>query len=699
MFYFPTPHSVTYPPTFLTDAAMDFSTDIKYVKGVGEKVAALFKKLSVSTVGDLILNFPRAYEDWSNITPICKVPFGETCCIKAVISNAPAAQKAKNGAMLYRAAATDGEGIVLLTFFNNKYVVNQLVEDNEYLFFGKITQSYTGGREMLSPSFVKAEAGAKIRPVYRQTQSLTSKTIERVTLNAFTALSGSIKETLPDYIIKKYRLEDREAALRSMHFPENEEKLYLARRRLVFEELLIMQLGLQRLRTMGRKETDFCISRDYTAEFFSFLPFVPTDAQKRCIAECTDDMRQKKPMNRLLQGDVGSGKTTVAAALIYNTVKNGCQAALMVPTEVLAEQHCKSLSAVFGGKIRMALLTGSTRASQKKLIKQGLADGTVDLVVGTHAIISGDVGFKNLGLVITDEQHRFGVKQRARLSAKGMNPHTLVMSATPIPRTLGLIIYGDLDISVIDSLPSGRQPIDTYCVTSDYRERLYRFVKKHLDEGRQGYIICPLVEEGETQLIPAKEYAEYLSENEFKDYNVGLLHGKMKQAEKEKVMRDFSDGKTALLVSTVVVEVGIDVANAAVMLIENAERFGLSQLHQLRGRIGRGKFKSTCVLISDASNEEAVKRLGVMCKTNDGFKIAEEDLKQRGPGDFLGSRQHGLPEMKLADIVTDTKILYAAQKQAQDILLADEDLSLPEHHSLKQAADEMFADFGNSATN
>ena len=678
---------------------MDFTTDIKYVKGVGDARAEKFRKLGISTVGDLLCNFPRDYEDWSKITPIMQVPFGEQCCVRAVVTNAPSGMKTKGGVMIFKATATDGEGILMLTFFNNKYIVNQLFEGEEYLFFGKINQNIIGGREMLSPRFVKAECNERIRPVYRQTEKLTTKSIETVTANAFSMLRGSIEETLPEYLIIKYRLMGREDALRAMHFPENDEMLKAARRRLVFEELLGMQLGLLWLRERSRSSTSVRIGNDYTAEFISYLPYDPTNAQKRCIGECMDDMKAQRPMNRLLQGDVGSGKTTVAAALIYNAVKNGYQCALMVPTEVLAEQHCKSLSKIFAGRVNMALLTGSVKASQKKLIKSGLADGSIDLVVGTHALISEDVEFKKLGFVITDEQHRFGVRQRTALAKKGLNPHTLVMSATPIPRTLGLIIYGDLDISVIDELPKGRQPIETYSVTSDYHERLYKFIKKHIDEGRQGYIICPLVEEGETELVPAQEFAERLSKNEFADYSVGLLHGKMKPKDKDAVMRDFAEGKIQLLVATVVVEVGIDVPNAAVMLIENAERFGLSQLHQLRGRIGRGQFKSTCVLVSDAQNEEAVTRLGVMCKTNDGFKIAEEDLKQRGPGDFLGSRQHGLPELRLANIVNDTKILYAAQKQAQDILFADPEMSLPEHRNLRKSVEAMFGEFGEVGIN
>lgn len=680
---------------------MDFSTDIKYIKGVGDVVAGLFGKLGIFTVGDLLFNFPRDYEDWSKITPIMETQFGVNCCIRARITNAPEGSRTRGGAMLFKAVATDGNGLLMLTFFNNKYVVNQLFEGEEYLFFGKINQTIMGGREMLSPRFVKASDNDKIHPVYRQTEKLTTKKIETVVANALSALRGGIEETLPQYLIEKYRLMGLEESIRNMHFPENDEQLRLARRRLVFEELLGMQLGLIFLRERSRSSTSVRIQHDKTQEFYDSLPYSPTNAQKRCINECIEDMKTSRPMNRLLQGDVGSGKTTVAAALIHNAVENGYQCALMVPTEVLAEQHFKSLSKLFEGRVNIALLTGSVKAAEKKKIKSALAEGKTDLVVGTHAIISDDVQFKKLGFVITDEQHRFGVNQRTALAKKGLNSHTLVMSATPIPRTLGLIIYGDLDISIIDELPKGRQPIETYCVGPEYRERLYKFIKKHIDEGRQGYVICPLVEEGETEtdLIPAQEYAEYLQNEVFVGYNVGLLHGKMKPKQKDEIMRKFADGEIQLLVSTVVVEVGIDVPNAAVMMIENAERFGLSQLHQLRGRIGRGQFKSTCVLVSGVQNEDSKKRLDVMCKTTDGFVIAEEDLKQRGPGDFLGSRQHGLPEMRLANIVSDTNILYAAQKQAEDILFADPELTLPEHRKIRHAVEKMFGSFGEVGIN
>ena len=678
---------------------MKFSDDIKYIKGVGEARAEGFRSLGVSTVGELLRFYPRAYEDWSKILPISQCVIGENVCIKGTVMFPVKNERVRGGMLIAKATVTDGEDVIAVTFFNNKYIEKMLKSGEEYLFYGKITLGKFSAREMVTPLFVKSEKSVEIRPIYPQNKTITTKIVQSAVENALKNIDA-IPDYLPDYILKKFNLISLDRAIRDIHFPKDDTALQNARDRLIFDELFILQLSLLTLKNDNSTvKTGNIIEKDYSEEFFGLLPFTPTNAQKRCIGECMDDMKAQRPMNRLLQGDVGSGKTTVAAALIYNAVKNGYQCALMVPTEVLAEQHCKSLSKIFAGRVNMALLTGSVKASQKKLIKSGLADGSIDLVVGTHAIIQNDVEFKRLGFVITDEQHRFGVRQRTALAKKGLNPHTLVMSATPIPRTLGLIIYGDLDISVIDELPKGRQPIETYSVTSDYHERLYKFIKKHIDEGRQGYIICPLVEEGETELVPAQEFAERLSKKEFADYSVGLLHGKMKPKDKDAVMRDFAEGKIQLLVATVVVEVGIDVPNAAVMLIENAERFGLSQLHQLRGRIGRGQFKSTCVLVSDAQNEEAVTRLGVMCKTNDGFKIAEEDLKQRGPGDFLGSRQHGLPELKLANIVSDTKILYAAQKQAQDILFADPEMSLPEHRNLRKSVEAMFGEFGEVGIN
>ena len=432
---------------------------------------------------------------------------------------------------------------------------------------------------------------------------------------------------------------------------------------------------------------------NYTDEFISLLPFTPTGAQARAIAECAADMAKSRPMNRLLQGDVGSGKTAVAAALAYAAIKNGYQAAVMAPTEVLAEQHANTFAKFFKGTgVRCALLTGTVTAAQKKEIKTALKAGEIDLLVGTHAILQNDVDFNALGLVITDEQHRFGVEQRASLRAKGNTPHTLVMSATPIPRTVALVIYGDLDISILDELPKGRKPIETYAVGTSYRPRLYNFIKKHLDDGAQGYIVCPLVEEGETDRVSAQALFEKLSADEFRDYRVGLLHGKVKPKEKEDIMRRFASGEIQLLICTVVVEVGIDVPNSSVMVIENAECFGLSQLHQLRGRIGRGQRQSHCVLVSDAQNDVSRRRFQILCETNDGFRVADEDLQLRGPGDFFGARQHGLPSLKIADLTTDSRILHTAQSDAKRILSEDPLLEKQENQGLKNAVGALFAD-------
>lgn len=473
-----------------------------------------------------------------------------------------------------------------------------------------------------------------------------------------------------------------------------------ARRRLVFEELLILNLGLRRLKAGRKNETSIVMQKDYAGDFFNLLPFRPTKAQLRATGDCVRDMMTGgPPMNRLIQGDVGSGKTAVAAALCYCAAKNGWQAAFMAPTEILAEQHFQSLSGILKGTgVRVELLTGSMTAARKRKIRESLLLGEIDLIIGTHALISDGVEFCRLGLCVTDEQHRFGVSQRAKLLAKGENPHLLVMSATPIPRTLALIIYGDLDISVIDELPPGRQTVDTMLIDSAKRHRMYGFMKKLINEGRQCYIVCPAVEEGELQIASAQEYAEELQKFEFKDYRIGLLHGKMKPAEKERVMRAFADGDTDLLVSTTVIEVGVDVPNAVVMAVENAERFGLSQLHQLRGRVGRGQYKSYCILISDAQNEETVARLRTMCQTNNGFEIADMDLKLRGPGDFFGARQHGLPELKIADL-TDMDGLDAAQQAAQKILEESPDLSTGAARSLRAEIRRLFGRVGENGLN
>jgi len=675
---------------------VNLETSIQYVKGVGEARAKQFKKLGVETVGDLLFFFPRAYENWTPESSIHKAPLYTNCCIRAYIAEPPIVSRISGGRLLTKCSATDGETIMNLVFFNNPYIADKLIEGKEYLFYGKLSRNLYGGREMTSPRLGSVELAGKVRPVYHQTAALKSAVIENCVKNCFSSLKD-LPETLPEYLISKYDLMPRYEALRQMHFPDNGDMLFKARRRLVFEELLIFRLALFLIREKGSENDGIALKKDYTDEYAQYLPFTLTNAQKKCIREIAADLSGTKPMNRLLQGDVGSGKTAVAAAAIYSCAKNGYQSALMAPTEVLAEQHYKTLLRLFEGTdLNICLLTGSKTAKEKRKAKESLALGETDIAVGTHALLQSDVEFKKLGLVITDEQHRFGVNQRAALAAKGDNPHVLVMSATPIPRTLALIVYGDLDVSVIDELPPGRQVIETYKVNSGYRQRIYRFIKKHLDEGRQAYIICPLIDSDEEEpadLIAAKELFEELSKGEFKNYKVGLLHGKMRPNEKNNTMRLFSEGEIQLLVSTVVVEVGVDVPNATVMVIENAEMFGLSQLHQLRGRIGRGKHKSTCILVSDDEGENAKQRFEVFCSTTDGFVIAEKDLELRGPGDFFGERQHGIPQFKIADIFTDSKSLYAAQKIAEGISSLDPRLQRAENRMLKESVDRLIADF------
>lgn len=669
---------------------MDLHTEIKYLKGVGETRARLLAKLGVIDVNALLRLYPRAYEDWSSISAIAQAPFDTPCCIKAIVNRKPQAHLVRKGMTLFKTEATDGESILQITIFNNKYAAEKLKAGEEYLFFGKITGNLYA-REMLSPDIEKPEGKQRIRPVYPQTAGINSKAIEKLVETAFKQVGNIIPEILPAHLIDAYRLIPAVQALKNIHFPENSALLAQARRRLIFEELLLLQLGLIQLKGRGKASTGAIIDQDFSRDFFGLLPFTLTSAQLRSVGEAVEDMAQPCPMNRLLQGDVGSGKTAVAAALIYNTAQNGLQSALMAPTEILAQQHYRTLVKLFEStSINIALLTGSTPANVKKSTKEKLAAGELQLIIGTHALIEKDVVFQNLGLVVTDEQHRFGVMQRSALGQKGANPHILVMSATPIPRTLALIIYGDLDISVLDELPPGRQRIETYAVGGDKRERAYRYVKKHLDEGRQGYVVCPLVEEGETELAAAQEYADRLSQGFFRGYSVGLMHGRLKAKEKEQVMASFAAGSIQLLVSTTVIEVGVDVPNAAIMVIENAERFGLSQLHQLRGRIGRSGFKSTCVLISDAQNDEAKQRLMVMTQTTDGFKIADEDLKLRGPGDFFGARQHGLPELRIADMMTDIALLHETQAAAREIAARDRELTLPENKALGIAVAALF---------
>lgn len=672
---------------------MQLKSDIKFVKGVGPTRAEAFYKLSVPSVGALLRYYPRAYEDWSRIVPIQEMPENEMCCIRATVCHTPQKIRIPGGMLLFKTTVTDGAGLLNLTFFNNKYIGNQLKEGEEYLFFGKAARNKYGAREMASPLFQKPQSAHRIRPIYPASGSLSSKTIERCVQNALSALENPIADFLPPEIRERNRLCSLDAAIRYVHFPPDEQSLEEARRRLIFDELFLLQLGLFQMK--GRTETRrtaCAIRTDCSAEFEALLPFTMTGAQHRAVRDAIGDMQSGEPMNRLLQGDVGSGKTAVAAALVYSAAKNGLQSAMMAPTEVLAEQHYRTFQKFLKDtEFSIVLLTGSMRAAEKRAAKEKLKSGEAVLAVGTHALIQEDVNFQRLGLCITDEQHRFGVAQRAGLTAKGNDPHILVMSATPIPRTLGLILYGDLNVSVLDELPPGRQVIETYRVGTSYRPRIYKFIEKHIERGLQAYIVCPLVEEGETDLAPAEEYCARLQNGVFHHRRVGLLHGRMKPKEKDAVMRAFSAGEIDILVSTVVVEVGVDVPNAAVMVIENAERFGLSQLHQLRGRVGRGKEKSTCILVSDAQNEEAKARFQILCETTDGFKIADADLKLRGPGDFFGTRQHGLPALRISDLLRDTKMLETVQNEAQTLLKSDPALAAPEYAALHRQLEKMFA--------
>lgn len=671
---------------------LNLDSNIQFIKGVGEKRAKLFNSLGIFCVDSLIHFYPRKYEDWSASKNLEAVKSGETVSIKATLITPVKEAMIRRGLTLFKCKFSDGKNVISVTIFNNKYLAKSLRIYEDYYLYGKIEKSLLNF-SMNSPKIEKAENILAIQPVYPAKEKLTSRSISKIMKTALDEL-GEIEETLDDEIMQKYSLISLDKAIRNIHFPNSADDYLPARKRLIFEELLTLQLGLLKLKSNKKSETALVIKDDYSSEFEKLLPFNLTNAQKRTISECLQDMKSKYPCNRLVQGDVGSGKTAVAASLIYSVIKNGYQATMMAPTEILATQHYESLLKILApAGINIRLLTGSTPAKEKKEIKKALFDGEIDLIIGTHALIQNDVVFKNLALVITDEQHRFGVKQRAQLAEKGEDVHTIVMSATPIPRTLGLILYGDLDISILDELPPGRQEIRTDVVDSRYHKRLYKFIKDAIARGEQCYIVCPAVEENETNIKSAEELADELANGEFKGYNLGILHGKMKPKDKEAIMKSFASGKVSLLVATTVVEVGVDVPNATIMVIENAERFGLSTLHQLRGRVGRGNKKSYCVLVSDAKGETARERLMTMKKYSDGFKIADTDLKLRGPGDFFGSRQHGLPELKIADMVEDMDTLQNAQECAKSILRND--FSLSNHPALKNQMNKMFENIKN----
>lgn len=676
-----------------------YHTALTQLKGVGAMRAQLFSKLGIQSVGALLRFYPRDYEDWSAPVSISAAPFNEISIIKAQVVSPVTQVRAKGGMLLFKTVVSDGVRDLNLTFFNNKYIGNILKEGKTYLFRGKVGGTFLK-REMLSPVIMKEEDAVSIKPIYPLTAGLSLNVFLNAVRQALDMLPEKVIDPIPSYIREKYSLCDLKTALFEIHFPSSNESLEKARKRLVFEELLILQLGIALLGDRKKSGNNYKIE-NCENEFYSFLPFEPTNAQKRAVSEMLSDMKQETAMCRLLQGDVGSGKTAVAAALCYCVYKSGLQSALMAPTEILAQQHYNSLTSLLSGtNAKVALLTSSVKGKERKRVIEGLMSGEITLVIGTHALLTDDVVFKDLALVITDEQHRFGVNQRMKLNEKGNHPHMLVMSATPIPRTLALMIYGDLSLSVLDELPKGRQKIETYAITSDKRQRAYGYLRKHIDEGYQCYIICPLIEEGESDMASVEEYKEKLEKNKiFSGCKVETLHGKLKNKEKNEIMERFSKGETDILVSTTVVEVGVDVPNAAIILIENSERYGLSQLHQLRGRVGRGKVKSTCILISDAQNEEALSRMRIMVSSCDGFKIAEEDLRLRGPGNFFGNQQHGLPKMKIADIKADMETLKNAQVCAQEILNSDITLSKEENKSLKGEIRLLFDNVGEYGLN
>ena len=659
----------------------DLSTPVQSIKGIGPQRAKALRKLGIETLRDLISWLPRRYEDRTEFRKIADLVPGESACVAAMIATPPTVAHVRKGMDLVKVLVVDDD-VLDVTFFNQTWLKNQLIQGQTYAFYGRVGGTLLR-KQMAGPvvePLERREVTGRIVPIYSLTAGVSQLVLSRSIRQGLDACAHILPDVLPDQVRQAHHLCRVNYAYENIHFPESAEALALARRRLAFEELFLFTIGLQHLRR--RREVVHvapCAAVDMQP-FYDALPFTLTDAQRRCVEEALSDMTSGVPMNRLCQGDVGSGKTMVAAACVYFAVKNGRQAALMAPTEILARQHYEGLAPLMERLgIRCALLTGSTSAKTKHSIAQRLSAGEIDFAIGTHALITGGLDYANLGLVVTDEQHRFGVAQRAALAEKGEHPHILVMSATPIPRTLALILYGDLDVSIIDQLPPGRKSVETYAVPGSYHQRIYAFLRKLIGEGRQAYIVCPQVSQSEDddsdERKSVTEYAKKLQEEVFPDLKVAYVHGKMKPKEKEAVMSAFAAGESHILVSTTVIEVGVDVPNAAVMVVENAERFGLSQLHQLRGRVGRGQWQSYCILISDNRNEETRERLKVMTKTADGFKIAEEDLRLRGPGDFFGVRQHGLPGLKIADLGCDTKLLQAARQAALSLLEADPELT------------------------
>lgn len=674
---------------------MDLYSPITTLQGIGPTRARHLANLDIRTIYDLIAFFPRTYEDRTRLVTISQLELDIPACFEAMVIRAPQTAQIRKGLSITKLTVADETARLNLVYFNQPYAADHLRYGESYVFYGALTGDYSR-YQMQNPSFERPDIPGivtrRIMSVYHLTAGISNQLLVKCVQQALDVCLPELPELLPSYIQQKYHLCSAQDAYRQIHQPTDFPRLEQAKRRLIFEEFFLFSAGLQLLRSRKRAASVPAFEEVSLQHFYDALPFSLTGAQKHAISEIAADFTKGVSMNRLLQGDVGSGKTIVAAAAAWLTLRNGRQAAFMAPTEILAEQHFQSLSALFSRfGFSCALLTGSTPQVEKRRIKDGLYAGTIDFVIGTHALLTDDVGFLRLGLVIADEQHRFGVAQRARLSEKGQSPHLLVMSATPIPRTLALIAYGDLDVSILNELPPGRQSIDTFLVGPPLRQRINAFIRKHAEHGNQIYIVCPAVEETKLESLKSAElWAETLQKVVFPDLRVGLLHGKLHADEKEQVMRAFARHDLDILVATTVIEVGVDVPNATLMIIENADRFGLSQLHQLRGRVGRGKDKSYCLLVTDNQNPDTLARLKALCKTNDGFRIAEEDLKLRGPGDFFGGRQHGLPQFKVSSLDLDVDILKEAREAAEATLADPDYIHDPSFPVLEQRIQQLF---------
>ena len=670
------------------------SDPITILKGIGPTTAKQFANLNIFTLEDLICHFPRGYEDRTKLVSIEKLEPDKPACFKAMVMNTPRTAHIRKGLDLTKVTVADHTGRLTLTFFNQKYTAEQLQYGKEYIFYGAVSGDFIG-YNMTSPVFESLDSPPvttrRILPIYPLTAGLSNASVLKAVQQAL-QICDPPREIIPEEIRREHGILSADRAYYAIHEPASMEEAEMAKKRLIFEEFFIFSAGLSLMRAARATKTAPIYANQNLEEFYGALPFRLTGAQSRAISEISADFRKGAPMNRLVQGDVGSGKTMVAAAAAYLCVKNGHQAAMMAPTEILAEQHYAGLSKLLVPLgIRCELLTGSLTPKQKRERREAIAAGTVDFIIGTHALVSDATTFSDLGLVITDEQHRFGVGQRSKLGAKGNDPHILVMSATPIPRTLALILYGDLDVSILDELPPGREPVDTFLVNESYRGRINAFIRKQVAEGHQVYVVCPAVEESEALNLKAAEtWADTLQQTVFPDLKVALLHGQMKGAEKDAVMSAFSKQEADILVATTVIEVGVDVPNATLMVIEDADRFGLSQLHQLRGRVGRGKAKSFCILTSHSKNPETLQRIKAFCKTNDGFKIAEEDLALRGPGDFFGSRQSGLPVFRVANLACDLATLKQAQEASANWIDRAGTADTPEAEALRARIGQLF---------